>query len=282
MEKGAKYFIQDGQYFSVHEPSLTLHNRSFLYGDSLFESMHAYATEVPLLNFHFERLLKSMGILNMNIPRHFDILFLRDQIRNLCNKNRFFKSTRVRLTIFRKPGGLYTPESNDVSFLMETVELPFQKFMHKSHGITLGLYTEYKKQVHVLSSLKSANALLFVMAGIFNKQNNFDDCIILNENGHVIETIASNIFVLIDGKVHTPPISDGCLPGVMREAVIKLIGSDNVETGNSFDLQLIEEADEIFLSNAVSGLTSVRGYMQRRYFAAYSKDLAQKLNEEYF
>lgn len=283
MKSKIKYSILDGSLINAATTPISLNNRSFLYGDGLFESMHAWGTEVPLLDKHYERLVSSMKILRMEVPSFFSASFLAEQIARLCNKNRYYKNTRIRLNVFRTEGGLYTPLNNKISYSIIANELGQDQLGTENNSITLGLYTDIKKPNYELSSIKSSNSLIYVLAGIYKKEQAIDDCLLINQNDHIIETISSNIFIVKDNTISTPPISDGCLQGVMRATIIELLkqnGTAVLET--SINIKDINNADEIFLTNAVTGITPVKAFESQRYFINQSRKLTGALNKLLF
>lgn len=271
----------NGNFLSAEEPALMPSNRSFCYGDALFETMHAYQEYVQFFAEHYKRLTESMHVLSMHIPEKFSQHFLHGQIISLMKKNRIYQGARIRFTVFRNDGGYYTPENNDISFLIETIPLETIVYGAQHKGLHLGLFDKIKKPLNVLSPLKTANSLVCVLAGVFKKENNLDDCIILNERGSIVETISSNIFFVRGNTIFTPPLKDGCIHGIMRDQIIQIAKEMNfkIEDQASISLDFISLADEIFTTNAVSGIQWVLGFGERRFFHDVSASLLIRLNE---
>lgn len=161
---------------------------------------------------------------------------------------------------------------------MSTAKLDKEDLKHRKVGLIVDLYGEYRKPASELSKLKSANALIYVMAGLYRKQKDLDDVIILNQDGFVCESLNSNVFFWYGKKLYTPAISEGCIAGVMRDAVIEMAldsGLEVIEAQISPDI--MQEADEIFCTNALQGVQWVMGYKQKRYFNKISRMLQEKL-----
>ncbi|MBN2612631.1 MAG: aminotransferase class IV [Bacteroidales bacterium] len=278
--KGTRYICNNGIYLKDENPVLFASNRAFLYGDALFETIHANGTRVQFFNFHLERLKKGMQLLKMNIPGYFTSEYFAEHIRGVLARNKFFKGARVRLTVFRNSNGLYTPETNDVQYIIDSAKLESDVYVLNQTGYTVDLYTGMYKPVNMLSQLKTTNALPFVLAGIFKKENNLEDCIVLNENKRICESVGSNIFIVKGEKVYTPALSEGCLPGVMRNVICGLIKSEGISLNDDSRLTATDllTADEFFLTNAVSGIRWVVAFRQRRYYNKLSKILINKLN----
>lgn len=274
------YIYLNGQYLAAESASLQHTNRAFRYGDGLFESIRAYGSEVPLFNKHFDRLLQGLETLGMTLPPDFTRDNLYRIIGHLMLKNKIFKDGRVRLTVFRSGEGLYTPQTAAASVLIECSPLDENGYQLNKTGYKIEIYPEIKKPVNLLSHLKSANALLFVMAARWRKENGFDDCLLMNDRGGLCESMSSNLFWVKDHVVYTPALTTGCLPGVMRSVVIELAGKAQMtvrETTNPTTADLLE-ADEIFLTNAVQGIRWVVAFRDRRYYNTVAKELSGNLN----
>lgn len=111
-----RYIWINGDMTNSETPVLGVNNRSFLYGDGLFETIHAFGTQGRNLNLHLSRLKRGMEVLNIEIPPYLDESMLSKEITRLLNKNRIFESARVRLTVFRNHGGKYIPENNSADW----------------------------------------------------------------------------------------------------------------------------------------------------------------------
>ena len=133
----------------------------------------------------------------------------------------------------------------------------------------------------MLSSIKNTNKLINITASIFAKENDLDNCLLLNDNKNVIEAIQGNIFMLTGNKLITPPVSEGCLNGVMRKQILTLARKiENLEVVEEiispFDLQ---KADELFITNVIRGIQPITKYRKKDFTLYLSKKLVQKLNE---
>lgn len=282
----SEFLIYNGEYFDADKPILTVKNRAFKYGDSLFETMYATGGKIPLFYYHIDRLIKSMKILKMEIPAKFtsDTIGLNEEIVRLITKNRFFYGARVRFSVFRNDGGLYTPENNEVSYIIEVSPLKNTKFELNQIGLKIDVFEQYKKQLNKLSNLKTSNSILYILASLHRKSYFFDDMLLLNENNYLIEAISSNLFICKDNVVYTPAISEGCVAGVMRRKVIEKAKQNDIKIID--DCMLTSEnlllSDEIFLTNAVSGIKWVGAFRERRYYNRISKNLLTLLNDEFF
>ena len=139
------------------------------------------------------------------------------------------------------------------------------------------------KPVNKLSNLKTNNALVYVMAGLFRNDNKLDECFVLNQFGRIAECISSNIFLVSDNKIVTPPLTEGCISGIMREVIIQIAtGTDYILKERGILEKDIINAEEIFITNAISGIQWVGAYKDRRYFNFLSRKFIRFLNESTF
>jgi branched-subunit amino acid aminotransferase/4-amino-4-deoxychorismate lyase len=278
------HVIYNGEIYPAEQPLFLHNNRAFCYGDALFETMHAFGTDVQFLSKHLTRLHAGMSILKMDTSVFPDQNSFDKQIKRLLNRDKIFGGARVRLTVFRNNGGYYTPDTNEVSYIIEALALEHEKYYMNPKGLVVDVYRDMRKQANVLSPYKTTNSLLFVMAGLYKKAENLDECLILNDNNHVIESISSNVFIVKDNVLLTPPIEQGCVAGVMRESILSLAKKEgiNVETNISINESNLPVADEIFLTNAVRGIQWVVGYKQTRYYNKMARHLAEELNKTTF
>ncbi len=271
----------NGKLFPEKEAILTSENRSFRYGDGLFETMRWMDGDVRFLDYHLQRLHKGMEMLHMDQSVRFDHQFVRAQADKLIRKNNLEgEHVRLRLHVFRDGGGLYSPAQNKVSYILGCSKLNKDDLKHRKLGLIVDVYPEYRKAASELSGIKSANALVYVMAGLYRKNKDLDDVIILNQDGYVCESLSSNVFFWYDKKLYTPAISEGCIAGVMRRVVIDMALDSGLEVVEAqIHPDILKEADEIFHTNAVQGVQWVMGYKQKRYFNRISRMLQDKLAE---
>ncbi len=265
------------------EPSLMHNNRAFCYGDAIFETIHANGTKMQFFDEHYRRLEKSMHILKFEESNRIRYGSLESYIIRLLNKNHLYNGVRVRLTIFRNPGGLYTPETNAPSFLIETSPLLFDKYRLNEKGLKTGLFTDLQKQTGILANLKTANSLLFILAGLHKKENGLDDCILMNTETRLAESISSNLFIMKKGTLITPALEEGCVAGVMRCQILRIASKEGIECNES---QVSEDdllmADECFLTNAIAGIRWVVAYKDKRYYSKTARLITASLNNEQF
>ena len=260
---------------------LSVQNRGLAYGDALFETIKSSYGKLLFWEDHYFRLMASMRIMRMEIPMNFTMEFLEEQIQKTIEANQLSKtSSRIKLTVFRNEGGLYLPNTNEVSFIISVKPIESHFYILREDFYEVDLFKDYYISPSLLSTLKTNNKALNVVGSIYAKENNLNNCFLLNTDKQVIEALNGNIFLVKDNIIKTPPISDGCLKGVMRKQLIEIIKSmsdyDLVEDSISpFELQ---KADEIFITNVIVGIQPVNKYRKKIFSTAVSKALVQKLN----
>lgn len=272
------YISLNGKLIPSESPVFTVANRSFRYGDSLFETIKCVHGMPLFLEAHLQRLYAGMEVLGYDWNDQLLKTVINEEIIRLLVRNRHREGARVRLTVFRNDGGFYTPETNEVTVLLESM-VGSNKYELNKEGKTLAIYDELFKPIGTFNALKSANALLFVKAGIAKKAKGVDEMVILNSKGLVCETVSSNIFMVIHNRLITPPLSEGCLPGTMRQNILALAPALNLEVLETpVGVNAFEQAEEVFYSNAIEGVSWVLGYEKKRYFHKISAKIITELN----
>lgn len=222
-------------------------NRSFLYGDGFFETFRLTNGKCALFHLHYQRMLRSAQLLQMDWNETWSIEFFEQM---LFEKSIAYNQSdlRAKLVFYRDSAGTYVPENDTMKFhIILSTYAPVTKEL-----LTFGIYTEARKTVNAWSGLKSTSALFYVMAGKFMKSNHLDELIILNEFGRVCEGLTSNIFIEKDGIFYTPPLSEGCIDGVHRQSM--LLDTDE-ETIIEKSLTLNEiKTGKVYFSNSIRGL----------------------------
>ena len=267
---------------NIQENSLILieNNRGFLFGDSIFETIKVLDNKVLFLEDHYFRLMASMRICRMEIPMNFTMEYFESQILNLIQSLKNSNSFRVRFTVYRDSEGFYLPKSRNVQFIVTTTPLNSELYSFQKEIYEVELYKDSYVPKQLLSTLKTNNKMLQITGSIFAKENGYDNCLVLNDEKNVVEALQSNLFMKTGNVVVTPPISDGCLNGIMRKQVIEILNKmDGIEVKETsispFDLQ---KADELFLTNVITGIQPITKYRKKEYTINFSNEILVKLN----
>ena len=167
----------------------------------------------------------------------------------LVKQNKILNGS-VKIHISRSEGGKYLPHSASSEILITANNgLGFEQNM----PISLCIFSDEVKTKGKLSNIKSVNASVSVLGAIYAKEFGFEGSVLMNTDGNCIETTNSNIFILKEDKVYTPPLTDGCVDGTMRNWV--LTKESVIE--KSFNQIDVKGADEVFITNAINGIVAV-------------------------
>jgi branched-chain amino acid aminotransferase len=260
---------------------LSNNNRSFLYGDGIFETLKIVNGKILFWEDHYFRLMASMRIVRMKIPKNFTLEFLENEILNLIGIQNLNNSARVRVTVFRNDGGFYLPKDLQVSYLIQATELKTVLYQNEDKDYEVDLYKDFFVAKNLLSTLKTTSKMIHVTGSIFAKENDFDNCILLNSDKNVVEFLNGNLFLVKDQKLITPPISEGCLNGIIRKKILEIKTSDldieiKEEIISPFDLQ---KADELFVTNTITGIQSVSLYRKKNFDNKVANQVCEILNQ---
>ena len=264
----------NGRILSKKDVSLSTNNRAFKYGDGVFETIKIVNKKVVFCEDHYFRLMASTRMLRMQLPMSFTLEFFEEEILKIINVLDL-NNARVRFSVFRQEGGLYTPINNDIDFLIEASNLQVENL----ESYEVELYKDHYIYSGVLSTLKSTNRLINVMASIFNTENDYDNCLLLNEKKQLVEAANGNIFLVKGNSILTPSLSEGCIKGIVRKKIIELIKKDANLTIEETEISPFElqKVDEVFITNAIVGIQAVTKYRRKEYMTNVSQELSKKL-----
>jgi branched-chain amino acid aminotransferase len=263
--------LREGEYF------ISPNSRAFRYGDGLFETMVVKDGVIRLAALHFERLFNGLGILKFEIPKFFTTAPLQEEILALCKKNKL-ANARIRLAVFRGDGGLCDPQNLQPGYVIQSWILPEHVLQLNENGLVIDIYPLAQKAMDIFSNIKSNNYLPYVMAALYAKENKWNDCLVLNAAGRIADSTIANLFLLKEGTLYTPLLSEGCVAGVMRKFIIEnasLIGHKITE--DQITVEDILQADEIFLTNASYGLRWVKQFGDKVFNNSQTKIIYQNL-----
>ncbi|HEY4125119.1 MAG TPA: aminotransferase class IV, partial [Rhizomicrobium sp.] len=220
-------------------------DRGFTLGDGLFETFVARDGKIPHLAAHLERLRQGCTVLRMTYP----VADIAAAANDLLQANALTDAV-IRLTYSRGPAprGVLPPTETHPTLLITAAPIPAPLTPARCIVASVTRRNEYSP----LCRIKSLNYLDAILARQEAHTHAADEAILLNTQGRVTETTVANLFIVKVGQVLTPPLKDGCLPGVMRAAVIALGGVKEQSLG----VEDLASADEIFLSNSL-GLRAV-------------------------
>jgi len=259
-----EFVIINGNIVEKSKAGVSPDDHSYRYGDGLFETMKIVKGNILLEEYHFERLFSGLETLKFKNPVLFTKQKISDQVKELCKKNNYEESARVRLSVSRGNGGLYDCD-NKLSYLIEC--WPLEQMRFNENGLIIDIFPDAKKSIDIFSNLKSANYLPYVMAAIWAKENKLNEALILNQHDRVCDSTIANIFWIKDNKIFTPPLNEGCVAGVMRKKILEFAThhSDFLVVESILTEDILLQADEVFLTNATSRIRWVKEFRDKIY-----------------
>lgn len=274
--------ILNGRIVIQEELNLKLSNRGLQYGDAVFETIRGNASSIYFWEDHYFRLMASMRILRMSIPMEFTPDYLKERILELISENHLQDSPfSVKVLVWREAEGKYTPSNSKVGFFISIDKLDSPLFVYNKQKYEVNLFRDHYVHAGMLSNVKTTNRLINVLGSIYAKENDYANCLLLNDKKYVAEALNANLFLVSGYKIRTPRLESGCINGMMRKQIIKIIGEwpDYIleeEDISPFELQ---KADEMFLTNSLIGIQPVSKYRKKEYATKVSELLHEKLIE---
>ena len=271
----------NGNLLEEDKALLHTHNRGYNYGDALFETIRVNSGDILFWEDHYFRLMSSMRILRMQIPMRFTPEFLQQEIIELVAKNGLSNSSaRVKLMVHRVSGGLYTPLSNEIEYVISVSHLQSSFYTITEQKYEVTLFKDHYVAADLLSTLKTNNRLINILGGIFAKENGFDSCLLINSNKMVVEALNGNLFLVKGSTIKTPPLTDGCLKGIVRTQLLRVLDKlpeYQLEEASISPFEL-QKADELFVTNVITGILPITKFRKKSYEFKTSKILLGILN----
>lgn len=272
----------NGEIWDSQSLNIEASNRALNYGDALFETLKYAHGKILWWESHYFRLMGSMRILRMEIPNEYTLEYLENQILETLKAAHLEQgSSRVKLTVYRKGAGKYTPETREVGFFIQV-----EPFTNADYELNIGdfvieLYKDFQKQSNLLATLKTTNCLLYTLASIFRQENGYQEVLLLNTENKLVEGSSSNVFLVKGNVLKTAPLESGCLKGIMRQNILKWAQQIGLEVDESaatpFELL---QADEVWLTNVITGIQAASEYRKRKFKNEYAEKMLQLINEK--
>lgn len=272
----SNYVCYDNKFYEENKPIFRL-NRAMKFGDGVFESIRVVSGKVKYLEFHLERMQKGLNALEINCSPG-DIEILKVCIEQLLIKNEIERGATLRVIAQRSGLGKYAPESNQVFFYIETDRLSDDNYTLNRDGYRLGISQNVTIYPTQFAGLKTLNAIQYVMAAKEKAESNFEELILLDTDGYLVEGTSSNLFITKGNMIYTPHLKHGAIEGVMRRVIIYKLSQLGYEIKQtSLELSDLEQAEEIFFTNSLKGVQWVSSYSKKRYFKKISSKLIDQL-----
>lgn len=265
----------NGKLLARENLNISLENRGFKYGDSIFETIKIQHNKIIFWEDHYFRLMSSMRMLRMKIPLKFTLEFLEREIIKTVNASNLNALSRVRLNVYRKDGGFYTPRTNDIDYTIEVSAI--ESAVKERYNIDV--FKDFYNFSGLLSTVKTNNRMVNTLASIYAKENDLDSCVIVNERKGVVEVTNGNIFILKGDTIKTPSLEEGCIKGIVRKKIIEIISKNKDYTLEETSISPfeIQKADEVFITNAIVGVQPVTNYKKKTFSIDFGNKISQSL-----
>ena len=265
----------NGELMFEENMKLSSENRGFKYGDAIFETIKVSNKKVIFWEDHYFRLMASMRMLRMKIPMQFTLEFLEQEILKTVALQDRASSFRVRLNVYRKDGGLYTPKTNQIDYLIDVKANTYET--KKTYSVDV--FKDFYSYSGLLSTIKTNNRMVNTLASIYAKENDLDNCVLINEKKGVVEVANANIFILKGSVIKTPALTEGCIKGIVRTKVIEIIAKNKEYTLEETNISPfeIQKAEEVFITNAIMGVQAITNYKKKSFTSDFSDKISISL-----
>lgn len=266
----------NGKIYSRENVPISYANSAFRYGVGLIETILVKSNQLQLEELHWERLSQGMSCLHFTVPTTFTQRFIAQEILKLVARNKMERLCRVRLQVFTPQNGLYD-FGDTLAFLIECFELSETMVTLNENGLVCGTIKNLFKNNDSLANLKSSNMLIYQQAAQMAKKEQWNDALICNNQGNIIESTIANIFWIEGEEIFTPPLSEGCIAGVMRQNIINSCKDKFSIHEKPFTIAHLKQANEVFLTNAISGIKWIKHVDEYQYRLNLTHKLAKQL-----
>lgn len=240
------FLVYNSDILTEDDCQLPINDRAFQYGDGLFETIRYEKNHLWFWSDHMDRLFSGMSAFRFQVPSTVNELILQEQVHQLLSLNKLTNQpVRIKIQVWRQPGGLYTPATQAINYLI-TVRAgqPFQV----TNQTKLGIYDAFRLYTSPVSAYKTLNALPYIFAGLFRQEHGFADVALLSTEGYLTECVASNLFWFQNDTLYTPSLQTGCINGIARR---QLLHHFPVVQEGLFLPAALSNADLVFAANVM-------------------------------
>ena len=243
-------------YFS----KLPIHTHYFL----------AFNTKLILLEDNYFSIMAALRRSRVIIPMKYTLEYFQDQAELIIDNNKEAKYSLILIQFYRNNIPTKQLPICESSFYMQNIKVNW-----KNQAISLTLYKEHSILACAYSNLFQTNEPLRKLAEVFAFENDFEACLLINNEKKIAESTRGAVFLIFDYKIYTPPLSSGVVNSVSRKAIINFITKNNSykiieEEIPVFNLQ---RADEVFLFSFQHGLTKITKFRKKDYSVMKSKTI---------
>lgn len=248
-------------------------DHGLLVGDGAFETLGAYGGKIYAMRRHYERLRKGCGVLGIDDLPSQEVL--REACEAVVRANGLNAAARVRVTVTGGPGPLGSEKGDEgATVVVAAAAMPA---WDAAAAVVTVPWT--RNENGALAGLKTTSYGENVLALAYAKKRGASEAIFGNTQGRLCEGTGSNIFVVRDGRVITPPLSSGCLAGVTRGLVLELCAGAGIPaTEADMTMKEFGEVEEAFLTSTTREVQPI-GSVDGRVLPRAPGDVTARLKE---
>ncbi len=259
------FFIYNNNFYRENTPVMGVGNRALMYGDGLFETMRIHHNIFVNKSLHFDRFFAGILLLKFPRPENFTVEFFVKKMQKLLLKNGIENNARVRLMAFRREETALNHFNGSFNYIMEAWPIE-EVILINEVGMETGVFKDVQKSCDPFSNIKSNNYLASVMARIFAKENNLDECLLINSFGRICESAIANVFIIKQKVIYTPPLSEGCVAGVVRRWLLENLPTPEFQIiQKEITPEDVHNAEEIFLTNSLKPVRWVQRFQNKEF-----------------
>lgn len=263
-----RYVNINGRISNSTSAGVPYDSRVVRYGFGLFETMLVIDGQIQLKEMHWERLFSGIEQLELIRPELMTKEWMEEELLRTVKKNQLEKLCRVRFQVYAGRGGLFEGQNTWTEFLIDCQPVEPSLLQLNDRGLYL-IYSEgLQKSPNAIANLKCSNFMLYALAARQAVSRKADNAIMVNTHGNAMETTLSNIFCIKGDTIYTPPLSEGCIAGVMRRYIMDQLGGKGFTIKEEpFTPGFLESADSVFVTNAIRRIKWVQRIEDKRYEA---------------
>jgi branched-chain amino acid aminotransferase len=272
----------DGKFYEKDDAKISVFDHGLLYGDGVFEGIRSYSRLVFKMKEHIDRLYQSARTIMLSIP------LSKKEIENAVIstlKENNLSDAYIRLVVTRGAGdlGLDPRKCKKPTVFVITDNILLYPEKYYKNGLELITVSTRRNIPEALNpQIKSLNYLNNILAKIEAVNSGFEEAIMLNAHGYVLECTGDNIFVVKDGELITPPAYLGALEGITRNAVLDIAYSEKIKFSEKvLTRHGLFNADECFLTGTAAEIIPVINIDKRVIGSGSPGRITMKLMEEF-
>ena len=244
-----RVFYLDGKYLNADDRLLDVFTPGRWQWHGVFETMRVINGKIEFYDEHIKRLLG--GLKTLNIRHTYTALDLKHIVRCLIRRNPMIAIGRARVLVFEEGGCVHCA----------AMVLPYQPLAPEKYrrGLRAKIVQTGRPAHARYAGVKSLDYAVFADAHQQALATGYDEALLLNDKGHVFEASRANIFICSGGKIITPPLSSGCLEGIIRGQVITIARQLDIPVlERNLTPAMVKSSDYAFLTNSLAGLVPLR------------------------